>query len=72
MNLRPYFEHHDGRLSRTGKEVARLARAADCSVSHLYLCALGLKVPSRKLASRLAEKSKGRKLDPASILGLKA
>lgn len=70
MNLRDYLTQHDGRLSKSGRELHRLARAAGCSASHTYLMALGHKYPSRALASRLAEASKGRMLDASTLLGL--
>lgn len=70
MDLRAYLIQHDGHLSRTGKELNRLAKAADCSASHTYLCALGHKTPSRKLAERYHLKSRGRVIDPAAVLGL--
>lgn len=70
MDLRTYLEKHDGTLSKTGPELHRLAAAAGVSPSHTYLCALGLKTPSRKLAIRFAEASKERQLDPVRLLGL--
>lgn len=68
MNLADYLIKHDGRLTKTGKELHRLAKAAGCSASHVYLCAHVLKHPSRELAKTLADKAKGRELSAADML----
>jgi hypothetical protein len=71
MDLATYLTQHDGAVDRNGRELRRLAKAAGASVSHTYVCALGHKTPSRKLALKYQQHSKQRAIDAAMVLGLK-
>lgn len=68
MNLIQYLTKHDGRLLKDGAELTRIAKRAGASKSHTYLCALGLKHPSRELAIRYAKVSKSTELDVGSMM----
>lgn len=53
MDLRTYFTQRDGKVSRTGPELNRVAAACDVTPGFLYQVALDLRTVSSELACHL-------------------
>lgn len=60
MDLASYLIERDGKISRDGQELKRLAVAVAISPYYLYMLALGHKQPGPIVALRISEKTKQR------------
>jgi DNA-binding transcriptional regulator YdaS (Cro superfamily) len=60
MDLKTYLTEHDGKVSRTGTELARVASACGVSTEFLYQFALGHRQVSPELACNLEYATEGR------------
>jgi DNA-binding transcriptional regulator YdaS (Cro superfamily) len=53
VDLKTYLSSKDGRLSREGKEIKRIARLCDTQPFYVYQVALNHKQPSPEFAANL-------------------
>lgn len=53
MDLKTYLVAHDGRLSREGAELRRVAEFCDVSPYYLYMVAAGHKIAGPELAANV-------------------
>ncbi|MFC0677498.1 hypothetical protein ACFFGH_06495 [Lysobacter korlensis] len=67
MDAKTYFTERDGRVSKDGDELQRVAAACGVTPGTLYLVALGHKTPSAELAC-LIEHSTGGYVDRRDTL----
>ncbi|GAA0907565.1 hypothetical protein GCM10009552_15670 [Rothia nasimurium] len=59
MDAKTYFVKKDGRLSREGNELRRVADFCDVSPYYLYMVVTGHKTPSPELAANLEHATAG-------------
>ncbi|SEO76817.1 hypothetical protein SAMN02800692_2021 [Luteibacter sp. UNC138MFCol5.1] len=59
MDAKTYFVKQDGRLSREGKELRRVADFCEVSPYYLYMVVTGHKHPSPELAANLEHATHG-------------
>lgn len=59
MDAKTYFVTHDGRLSREGAELGRVASFCDVTPYYLYMVVCGHKTPSPELAANLEHATQG-------------
>lgn len=59
MDAKTYFTERDGRVSRDGTELNRVAAACGVTPGTLYLVVLGHKTPSAELACNLEHATGG-------------